>query len=270
MKHPVIALLTDFGDEDFFVASLKGVMLGINPLARIVDITHKVPSHNIGAAGFVLFAAYKYFPSDTIFLTIVDPGVGTNRRVLLVKTRDYYFIAPDNGILSLVLKEERIDALREITAQRYFLADVSPTFEGRDRMAPVAAWLSKGEPYEKFGPKTTLYEKTTVFEPRLEDGQILGRILYVDKFGNLITNIPERMIGEYAKRKDSSFILDPYEVKIIYGDNYSSVKKGDLLVLKGSLGLLEVAVREGSAAQRLRMKPGDPMNIRFGKHRKKI
>jgi len=143
VKNPVIALMTDFGEDDFFVASLKGVIAKINPSARIIDITHRIPSFDIGAAGLVLSSSYKYFPPKTIFLVVVDPGVGSYRRILLAKTKNFFFIAPDNGVLSLVLDEEKVQKLIEVKNRKFFLPEVSSTFEGRDKMAPIAAWLSK-------------------------------------------------------------------------------------------------------------------------------
>ncbi len=152
-------MVTDFGEDDFFVASLKGVILKINPSVWIIDITHRIPSFDIQTTGFILLASYKYFPSQTIFLVIVDPGVGSERKILLARTKEYYFIAPDNGVLSLVLEEEQVEDLREVTNEEYFLPHLSNTFEGRDKMAPAAAWVSKGISCSEVGPAKASFEQ---------------------------------------------------------------------------------------------------------------
>lgn len=263
MRHPVIALLTDFGDEDFFVPSLKGVILKINPLARILDITHHVPSFDIIAGGFILYSCYKYFPLKTIFLIIVDPGVGSSRKILLAETKKYFFIAPDNGISSLVLEEEDVTQLREVTNKKYFLPEISSTFEGRDKMAPSAAWLSKGILSAEFGPEAVSYEKLNVQKPQAKGEEILGQVLYTDKFGNLITNIPERMLdlsGEKTGKKKFSLYAGGRKISS-FRESYSSAKRGELLFIVGSLGLVEIAARESSASRKLKIKNGDTVRI---------
>lgn len=263
MKPPFIALITDFGEDDFFAASLKGVISQINPLARIIDITHRVPSFDIVTANFILFSSYKYFPLKTIFLVIVDPGVGSSRKILLVETKKYYFIAPDNGVLSYVLEEEDIEHQREITNSRFFLPESSQTFEGRDKMAPAAAWLSKGIPCAEFGPivysnKYFLGEKS-----QIKGNEIIGYVIYIDKFGNLISNIPGKSLNSLEEKTDrKKFVLHVGGKKIrSFMQNYSSVEKGELLFLVGSVGFIEVASREASASQKLKVKVGDRIQI---------
>ena len=263
MKYPVIALMTDFGEDDFFVASLKGVIVKINPLARIIDITHRVPSFNIRAGSFILFSCYKYFPARAIFLVIVDPGVGSSRRILLARTKNYFFIAPDNGVLSMVLEEEKPEQIREVSNKKYFLPELRRTFEGRDKMAPAAAWLSKGISFEEFGPEATSYKKLKLQKPQIKGNEILGRILYVDKFGNLITNIPAKMLellGEKTGKKTLSISIKGKEITS-FVQSYSSAEKGGLIFLVGSLGLIEIASKETSAARKLRIKDGDDARI---------
>lgn len=263
MKHRVIALLTDFGEDDFFVPSLKGVILKINPLARILDITHHIPSFDIKTGGFILYSCFSYFPTKTIFLIIVDPGVGSSRKILLVETKKYFFIAPDNGILSHVLEEEDIIQIREVTKKKYFLPDLSSTFEGRDKMAPAAAWLSKGIPCVEFGPEATSYKSYDVQKPQAKGNEITGQVLYTDKFGNLITNIPERMLnlsGERRIKKKFSLYTGGREISS-FRKSYSSAKKGELLFLVGSLGLIEIASRASNASKQLKIKNGDIVRI---------
>jgi S-adenosylmethionine hydrolase len=263
MKNPVIALMTDFGEDDFFTASLKGVILKINPLARILDITHRIPSFDVTAAGFILSASFKYFPAQTIFAVIVDPGVGSQRRILLARTEEYYFIAPDNGVLSLVLEEEDVKDIREIVEEKYFLPDLSGTFEGRDKMAPVAAWISKGVSCGEFGPEIKSYEKLKTMKPRLKGNTIVGNILYEDKFGNLITNIPASLLkafGEKVGKTNLSLSTKGRKISS-FVESYSYAKRGELLFLVGSVGMIEIAAREESASLKLQAGVGDEVSI---------
>ena len=255
--------MTDFGEDDFFVASLKGVIVKINPLARIIDITHRIPSFNIRAGSFILYSCYKYYPARTIFLIIVDPGVGSSRNILLARTKKYFFIAPDNGVLSLVLEKEEVEQLREVSNRKYFLQELSRTFEGRDKMAPAAAWLSKGISCSEFGPEATSYKKFRVQKPEIKGNQIIGRVLYIDKFGNLITNIPAKMLEllqEKTGKKRLSLSAKGKEISS-FVKSYSSVKKGALIFLVGSLGLIEIASKESSAARKLRIKNEDDVRV---------
>jgi hypothetical protein len=263
VKYPLIALLTDFGEDDFFAASLKAVIVRINPSARIIDITHRLPSFDVMAAAFILFSCYKYFPPGAIFLAVVDPGVGSSRRILLAETKKYFFIAPDNGVLSLVLEEEAVVGLREITNKKYFLPETSRTFEGRDKMAPSAAWLSRGISCEEFGPEAAGCKKLKIQRTKIRRNEIIGHILYADKFGNLITSIPGKMLGLLRQEKgkrDFSLLSRGREVAS-YKESYSSAKKGKLLFLIGSLGLIEIACREASALKKLKVRIGDEVKI---------
>ncbi len=263
MKTPVIALLTDFGEGDFFVGSLKGVIATINPSVPMVDITHHVPSFDVFAGGFILYAAYRYFPSGSIFLTIVDPGVGTARKILLVETENYMFIAPDNGVLSLVLEAENTKTLIDVKNTKYFLPVASSTFEGRDKMAPVAAWLSKGIAPSEFGPFVSDYVRLDVHKPRVEKKEILGQIIYVDKFGNCITNIPTEEFRRIKDETEKKRVICRVGKKDVarFEPSYSFVNQDELFVLPGSLGFIEIAVREGSAQEKLAAQQGDPVRI---------
>lgn len=255
--------MTDFGEDDFFVASLKGVILKINPSVWIIDITHRIPSFDIQTTGFILLASYKYFPPQTVFLVVVDPGVGSERKILLARTKEYYFIAPDNGVLSFVLEEEKVEDLREITNEKYFLAYLSHTFEGRDRMAPAAAWISKGVSCSELGPAKTSFEKLDVEKPQLVGTEIVGHVLYKDKFGNLITDIPARMvegIGGKADKKGIELIIRGKKISS-FTQSYSSAKKGELLFLVGSVGTIEIAAREESASEKLKAGVGDEVRV---------
>jgi len=257
MKRPVIALLTDFGGDDFFVASMKGVVLGINPEVSLVDIAHRVPSFGVEAAAFRLWASYRFFPEGTIFVAVVDPGVGSHREVLLAATQsNYFFIAPDNGVLTHVLRDDPPRTVRYLKEKSYFLLEVSRTFEGRDRMAPVAAQLTLGIPCEKFGPECVSYKELDLPEAQLRSGRITGTVAYVDKFGNAITNIPARLLDQVAADRMEDLRCGIGDFIIPFRESYSAVKKGQPLFLIGSLGLLEVAVREGSAAAEMGLEVG--------------
>jgi S-adenosylmethionine hydrolase len=263
MDYPLIALITDFGEEDFFVGSMKGVIAKINARAMVIDITHYVPSYDILAGGFILYAAYRYFPLRTIFLVVVDPGVGSSRRILLVETEGYIFIAPDNGVLDPALEDQRRKRIIEVTNAKYFLPDRTSTFHGRDKMAPVAAWVSKGEALSSFGQEVSDYEKVQVQKARLEKGSLVGQILYADKFGNLITNIPVEEALRLKKRTEDKHLSCRVKEKEItrFEKSYAFVEKGELLFLPGSLGLIEIAVREGSAQEILGAGPRDGATI---------
>lgn len=258
--------MTDFGEDDYFVASLKGVILKINPSARIIDITHHIPSFDINAGGFILLSSYRYFPAQTIFLIVVDPGVGTSRRILLAEAENYFFIAPDNGILSLVLEKEEIKQLIEVTNGKYFLPELSRTFEGRDKMAPTAAWLSKGISCKEFGPEAASYKKLRTQKPQIKGNEIIGHILYRDKFGNLITDISTRMLDLFREKTgEKKFRLYTRGMKISsFAQSYSSAKKGELLFLAGSVGTIEIAAREESASEKIMARVGDEVRIRVG------
>jgi S-adenosylmethionine hydrolase len=270
VKRPFIALITDFGEDDFFVASLKGVILRINPGARIIDVIHQVPSFDIRQGSFILCSCYKYFPPRTIFLVVVDPGVGSSRSILLVETKNYFFIAPDNGVLSLALKSEEVKQIIKVTNKKFFLEKQSKTFEGRDKMAPVAAWLAKGTSPSVFGPQIQDYKVLSKLEPIRKEGEIIGSIIYTDKFGNLITNIPSSMVNKLmkdaGKKGKSELTLLTKNKKITsFRENYSQGRRGELFYLIGSLNFVEIAAREASASKKLKAKVGDKVKIVMAK-----
>ncbi len=265
MSYPLVALLSDFKQTDYFVASLKGVILGINPEAQLIDITHEIPAFDRASAAFQLWACFRFFPIGTVFLSVVDPGVGSSRKILLAQTRTgYFFIAPDNGILTLVLKQDPPVELRYITEERYFLSEQSRTFEARDRMAPAAAWITKGEPCENFGPACVSPFELDVNEPQQTRSAIQGQVLYIDTFGNVITNIPSAWLDKLADGNKAVLRCRVHVTAIPYGQNYAQAKKGGSLFLEGSVGLVELAVYRGSAASRFRLKLGDRIVIEKG------
>nr|MBI3614882.1 SAM-dependent chlorinase/fluorinase [Nitrospirota bacterium] len=191
MTSPIslITLLTDFGLRDYFVASMKGVILNINSQARIVDLSHDVAPQQIDEAAYLLKSSYRYFPDGTVHVAVVDPGVGSTRRALLVSTSRYYFVAPDNGLLSYIFDEELSVEVRVIENKQYRLDSEGATFDGRDFFAPAAAWLTKGQSPGSFGRLTRDYVKLPIEEPAVAHKVLSGHIVYVDHYGNLISNI---------------------------------------------------------------------------------
>jgi S-adenosylmethionine hydrolase len=250
-RRPVITLTTDFGLNDHFVGTVKGVILNIVPDVEIVDVSHAVQSFDIFDGALTIAQAYSYFPADTVHLVVVDPGVGTARRALVVKTEKHTFVAPDNGVLSLVYgREERLH-VREITAEHYYLQPVSKTFHARDIFAPVAASLAKGVDSEKFGDLISDFVRFNAPKPKSVDATTLkGVVLKVDRFGNLITNIT-------PQDAPMLFQLDPLPFKITVGKReiteiktaYAEGAPGEVFGILGSMGYLEIATNRGAAAQ---------------------
>lgn len=266
MIVPCIALLTDFGLADHYAASLKAVILNINRRAVVVDISHEIPSFDVRAGAFELLAAYSYFPLGTVFVAVVDPGVGSTRKILLARTRKYAYIGPDNGILTPALTREKVWRAWSVENSRYFLPRPSWTFEGRDKMAPAAAWLSRGAALESFGPRVSDLRQLEwgVPGPQASTSEITGGIIHADKYGNLTTNIPEEMILKLASRRSFGEleVLVAGKKRIgVYKENYGAAEKGDLFFLVGSLGLVEISAREAAASRKIPAGRGDSVRI---------
>jgi S-adenosyl-L-methionine hydrolase (adenosine-forming) len=262
MKRKVIALMTDFGYKDGFVGTMKGVILTINPNVELIDLTHTISSHNTLEASIVLRTSYHFYPKGTIFLVVIDPGVGSTRRSILVETEKYFFIGPDNGALSFALENEKIKKIVELTNKKYFLQDVSNTFHGRDIFAPVAAQLSKGVPISKFGEPTKEYKKFTILSPRIHRHGVSGKVIYTDHFGNLVTNISGGMVQKLALRKMVIKIKD-YKIEKL-SSSYAASAPGQILAIVGSNDCLEIAVNQGNASQIMKAKEGTEIEITVG------
>ncbi|HDS09588.1 MAG TPA: hypothetical protein ENN73_05110 [Firmicutes bacterium] len=242
-----ITLLTDFGLKDGFVAAMKGVITSINAEVRILDISHLIPPQDINSAKFVIYSTYKYFPESTIHVVIVDPGVGSERRILCVDTPKYTFLAPDNGVLSWVLQEEKEYSVFSLDNPELFLPEVSSSFHGRDIFAPIAARLSCGESPLSLG--TRFY--TPKIEPipeihLIDNNQFEATIIYIDHFGNLITNLPNK----YFSQITGVYMSSGKVLEILPGSHYSSVPEGKALFFPGSCGFIEIAVNKGSAEKK--------------------
>jgi len=249
-----IALLTDFGQKDWFIGSMKGVMSRINPKIRFIDITHQISPQNVQEAAFVLWNAYSFFPSGTLFLSVVDPGVGTNRDIIILKTPEYLFVAPDNGLLDFVLTDLEILQANKVTNTQYFLPNVSKTFHGRDIFSPVAAYLSTGLRLESFGEQIPIPTPKKHFIDVQTTGEYQGEIIYIDTFGNLISNlkVPPHLNGTI---KCGQYHFHKWQ------NSYASAKINEPLCLINGSGLLEIAIRNGNAQQQLTLSYGQSIHF---------
>ncbi|MEM9003416.1 MAG: SAM-dependent chlorinase/fluorinase [Cyanobacteria bacterium P01_F01_bin.86] len=254
----VITLLTDFGYQDGYVGIMKGVIASICPTAPILDLTHGIPPHNIAAARFTLLNSYAYFPPGTIHTVVVDPGVGTDRRAIAVKTSVGYLIGPDNGVFSGVIDQVGAIAAVLLTHLRYWrTANPSATFHGRDIFAPVAAHLAAGIPFSDLGPQVALESLVTlgIPETQITDTSAIGHVQHIDQFGNIITTIPAKVVPQ----KDWQLAIEA--VNISWGTAYGDVAIGQAVVLVGSHGWVEIAVNNGSAQQRFHLAVGDRIDF---------
>lgn len=251
----IITLMTDFGLEDGYVASMKGVILGIFPAAVLVDVSHLVPPQDVRAGAFLLAAVYRHFPAGTVHLAVVDPGVGTSRRGLVVKSADYCFVGPDNGLFSWVLREESGWQAYSLDNPRYRRAQVSSTFHGRDIFAPAAAHLLAGVPASTFGAPCTPIAADWSRIGR-EANRLLGIVIHIDHFGNIITNLRDRDVRRMTGGSGLLLTIGPHSVTRFI-TTYAEAAPGEPAALIGSSGFLEVAVNRGHAADLLKVKQGD-------------
>lgn len=258
-KRKYVTLTTDFGLSDPYVASMKGVILGINPKAYIVDITHEIPPQDIQRAGFVLNASYSYFPKGTIHVVVVDPGVGSERKILLVDTSKYFFLAPDNGVLGYIFQAFPNAKVYTVTHSRYFRFPVSFTFHGRDIFAPVAGYLSKGIPPNRFGPEVQEFDRGKVPLPVRKGNTMEGEIVTFDRYGNAITNIPGDWLNARLGYKIKVGKISLSKISCFFQE----VPRGEALALIGSNNTLELSVHGGSAKEKMGLKVGDRIYIQI-------
>jgi S-adenosylmethionine hydrolase len=256
VARPLIALLTDFGLRDHYVGSMKGVMLGICPDAALVDVTHDVPPHDVRTGAIVLAAAYRDFPAGSIFVAVVDPGVGTTRRGIAGEAAGYRFVAPDNGLLSAVFAESTPTRLVELTNRRFARTEVSRTFEGRDRFGPAAAWLATGIDLGDLGTAVGANElvRLPLATAEVEAAGVCGEVVIVDRFGNLVTNIDRRTLDRAGVREGATVRVDDRRARLV--STYADSRSGELCALLGSTGRLEIALNGGSAASATGLGPG--------------
>jgi S-adenosylmethionine hydrolase len=259
MAKPIIALLSDFGTRDHYAGTMKGVVLGICPDVTLVDISHDVPAHDVVAGALELAASYRYFPAGTIFLVVVDPGVGSTRRGIAAEAGDYKFVAPDNGVLSAVFDEHPPKRVVELSERRYARPTVSRTFEGRDRFAPAAAWLAKGIELTALGRPAGNIHRLELARPVFDAGRIDGEVQRIDRFGNLITNIDRKTFDQIAKGPLQIEVGGHPVSRVV--STYSDAAPGEVFALFGSSDHLEIAANGSSAARELVLERGAPVHI---------
>lgn len=261
---PVITLLTDFGTADYFVGAVKGAILSVNPSAVIADITHEIPPQDLEAAAFTLLASYGAFPPGTIHVVVVDPGVGSKRRPMIVSAGEHHFVGPDNGIFTYIYDREPAHQTFHVTAEKYFRQPTSTTFHGRDIFAPVAAALSKGVKPKAFGPLVAdpVRLATSLTPVVQENADVEGRIVHIDRFGNCITNITRDIVqDEHATLHVKEKPIETF--RRFYGED--SASPNELFAIWGSAGFLEIAINGGSAALTLGVKRGEAVILTQGR-----
>ena len=256
----VITLMTDFGTSDHYVGVMKGVVLNINPQAHIVDITHAIPPQDIHGAAFLIDSTYRYFPVGSIHVIVVDPGVGSERRAIVCRTETAYFVCPDNGILTHILRdEERIHTVA-VENSAYFLPQVSNTFHGRDIFAPIAAHLSCGVSIDTLGSPVAQPVQLPIPKPQLTDKAIIGQVIWIDSFGNLVTDISHEILESLEGRDNVVICAGGAKIDHL-NRSYTESVVGEVLAIIGSSNRLEISINQGNAAQVLGLKRGDTITI---------
>ena len=255
-----IALLTDFGLKDNFVGVMKAVLLAINPALNLIDITHEVESCNIMEAAFLLKSSFHFFPKGTVFLVVVDPGVGSERNAIAIKTRNFYFVGPDNGALSLAARSDSISKVVSITCKKFFLKKVSSTFHGRDIFAPCASYISKGVPLNKLGNDLNKIVDIKLPQPVIENNRLRGEVIFIDKFGNLVTNITKDIFLKFVRKRKFSLHIKSRKINLIHRC-YEEAKEGVLFLCEGSFGFLELSLKNKSASHFIKARVKDRLYI---------
>ncbi len=264
----IITLLTDFGTEDAYVGVMKGVILSINPDAVVVDVCHAVDPQDLVEAAYLINAVYRYFPKGTIHIIVVDPGVGGDRAIVAAGMAEHVFLAPDNGVLTLLTDENDIDAIVRVENPHFFLNEVSHTFHGRDIFAPVASHISKGVPIDQLGrplsPKDLV--RLNIAKPYLtENGELIGTIISIDRFGNCISNIDGSRLKAFIQNSPEKTLEIKVDKTVIKGlsQSYLNATPGDPVAVIGSFGFLEMAVNCGNASHRLKVSKGDDVALKL-------
>jgi S-adenosylmethionine hydrolase len=260
----ILTLLTDFGTKSGYVAQMKGVLSAIAPDARVIDITHEITPHNIREGAFVLLTTIPYYPIGTVHIAVVDPGVGTERKGIIITAKNHVMIGPDNGLLIPIARFLGDFTVYEITNKKYMLEEISNTFHGRDIFTPVAGHILKGIAFEKIGRNTNNYIDLDFGQGKISNTTATGKIIYIDRFGNIITNIMGYNLKDFLNydKKIRVYIKDKKH-EIMYVKAYNYVKKGQLLTTLGSSNYLEIGINQGNAARRLGVKPDEKIRIEF-------
>lgn len=264
----LISLTSDFGIRDEYSSAVKAVILSIYPEAKIVDVTHVVPKYDIEKAALVLRSAVKFFPSGSIHLAVVDPGVGSDRDILIIETSSgKLLVGPDNGVLYPCAVNEGVSRIVKFRNPTYRLNQVSSTFHGRDIMAPIAAYLAKGVPIGEFGPETSDIVKLELERLESEGSRITGYVLDIDSYGNVVTSIPSSILADRKIDLDSQLSVSAgkVEAKIFLRRTFSEGRDGELILLAGSKGLLEISINRGNAARRLRIRKRSKVELNLNR-----
>ena len=263
----IITLLTDFGAKDVYVGVMKGAILSINPSAMVVDVCHYIDPQDLIEAAYLIKSSYSYFPKGTVHIIVVDPGVGGNRSIVAVKLSGHMFLAPDNGVLTLLMDEGDLDEIVRVENTRYFLNSISRTFHGRDIFAPVGSHISKGVPIEKFGPHLGMQDLTRLSIPKpyiSNNNELIGTIISIDRFGNCISNIDENCLNKFVKNNAEKRLEIKTDKTVInrLSRTYSDVEPGCPLAVIGSFGFLEIALNCDNAGHRLNIEKGDTITLK--------
>ena len=257
---PIIALLSDFGSQDHYAGTIKGVILAISPDVTLVDITHEIPPHDVLSGALQLGATYRYFPAGTIFLVVVDPGVGSSRRGIAAEAGGFRFVAPDNGVLTAVFRDDPPRKVVELTERRYARPTVSRTFEGRDRFAPAAAWLARGIQLSALGRPAGICHQLALPVPHVAEDVLMGEVLITDRFGNLVSNIDRRTFEAFAHGRPVRILAGEYPVARLVS-TYTEMERGELCALFGSSDNLELSVNAGHAGQQFDLARGTRIEV---------
>lgn len=256
----LLTLLTDFGLEDYYVAAVKGTVLRLAPGTQLADISHQVPAGDIHFGAFLLAAAVPWFPDGTVHLAVVDPGVGSGRRILAARTGYGWLVLPDNGLLTFLLLQDAVRSVRSVEKTGLFLPGPGETFHGRDRFAPVAAWLLRDESPEALGPEIGDPVRLPLEAPRREPGSLAGQVVHVDRYGNLVTDIPASWLPEGPCQAEVAGQAGTYRVGH-QASHYAGIPPGEAAMIPGSLGTIELSLRGENLARRWSVERGDPVRI---------
>ena len=261
MTAKIVTLITDFGLRDPYVAEMKGAILSICSDAVIVDVSHEIEKFNIRMGAYVLASAAPYFPKGTVHVAVVDPGVGTQRRSLVIETKQGFLVGPDNGVLVLAAERQGIISIHELANTKLMLPHISSTFHGRDVFAPAAAHLAKGLSPAEFGPEIHKVVKPEFAKVKREKGALTGEVLHVDGFGNIITNVSEEELASLHAKGPLNVSLPNWKATLKLIKTYAEAKPEEALAFVGSQGYVEIAVNQGNAAEKFSAKPGDRIRL---------
>jgi S-adenosylmethionine hydrolase len=261
LAKKIVSLTTDFGLKDPYVAEMKAVILGICPDAVFVDVSHEIEKFNIRMAAYVIASAAPYFPKGAIHVVVVDPGVGSERKAVVVETKAGFLVGPDNGVLALAAEKQTVVGVREISNSEFMLSQVSSTFHGRDVFAPAAAYLANGVRLADFGAEIQELTKPAFAKAKYSESVLKGEVLHIDCFGNIITNINAEELKKIKIQDSLSVEIGKHKTKLKLAKTYAETKQKETMILLGSQGYVEIAVNKGSAAEKFKTKIGDKIQL---------